>query len=276
MQTIVKAFCNQAALVGSNRRFLPLLSRSAIMMQQPSVRNFSAATELEIKKQEEQAIELDQKNKKLGVDMKFSEQKHAYVLSFPWNFQEIIADYEHSATKIAEGSFWHKFVFNNAHYEINKLFREFHQACALPDYLWLDQICEGKLSNYVKESVRRIHFHGLDIEMANLTVEQPKIKLLKVEVSHGISLERGSNQPASEYEITKNSIMGAPQTVYVPKNDKRHFLDHLDSNHRPYVVAATVMIESPMKLFVKNQNHSAVLFGSNDEEQVKNVVRFET
>ncbi len=138
MQTIVKVFCNQAALVGSNRRFLPLLSRSAIMMQQPSVRHFSAATELEIKKQEEQAIELDQKNKKLGVDMKFSEQKHAYVLSFPWNFQEIIADYEHSATKIAEGSFWHKFVFNNAHYEINKLFREFHQACALPDYLWLD------------------------------------------------------------------------------------------------------------------------------------------
>ena len=35
------------------------------------------------------------------------------------------------------------------------------------------------------------------------------------------------------------------------------------------------MIESPMKLFVKNQNHSAVLFGSTDEEQVKNVVRFE-
>jgi hypothetical protein len=30
-----------------------------------------------------------------------------------------------------------------------------------------------------------------------------------------------------------------------------------------------------MKLHVKNQNHSAVLFGSTDEEQVKNVVRFE-
>ncbi len=208
--------------------------------------------------------------------MTFSEQKHAYVLSFPWNFQQIIADYEHSATKIADGSFWHKFVINNASYEINKLFREFHQACALPDYMWLDQICEGKLSNYVKESVRRIHFHGLDIEMANLTVDQPKIKLLKVEVSHGISVERGSNHPESEYNISKSTILGAPQTVYVPKNDQRHFLDHLDSNHRPYVVAATVLIESPMKLFVKNQNHSAVLFGSNDEEQVKNVVRFET
>ena len=112
--------------------------------------------------------------------------------------------------------------------------------------------------------------------MANLTVDQPKLKLIKVEVSHGISLERNQNQPESEYSVTKNSILGAPQTVYVPKNDSRHFLDHLDYNHKPYVVAATVLIESPMKLFVKNQNHSAVLFGSNDEEQVKNVVRFET
>jgi hypothetical protein len=111
--------------------------------------------------------------------------------------------------------------------------------------------------------------------MSNLTVDQPNIKLLKVEVSHGISLERSQNKPASEYTIEKNDLFGAPQTVYVPKVDTRHFLDHLDSNHKPYVVAATVLIESPMKLHVKNQNHSAVLFGSTDEEQVKNVVRFE-
>lgn len=31
-----------------------------------------------------------------------------------------------------------------------------------------------------------------------------------------------------------------------------------------------------MKLYVQNQNYSAVLFGSADEEIVKNVVRFET
>jgi len=42
------------------------------------------------------------------------------------------------------------------------------------------------------------------------------------------------------------------------------------------VIAATVMIESPMKLFVQNQNFSSILFGSNDQEIVKNVVRFET
>lgn len=35
------------------------------------------------------------------------------------------------------------------------------------------------------------------------------------------------------------------------------------------------MVESPMKLFVQNQNYSAVLFGSRDEELVKNIVRVE-
>ena len=30
-----------------------------------------------------------------------------------------------------------------------------------------------------------------------------------------------------------------------------------------------------MKLYVQNQNFSSILFGSNDEEKIKNVVRFE-
>lgn len=244
------------------------------MMMTP-MRTF--ATELEIKKPEEQsAVDVEQRNKRLGIDMKFSEQKHAYVLTFPWNFQEIISDFENEYRPLPSSNFWSKFIFSNGTPEFNKLFREFHQYCALPDYKNLDFILEGKLAAYVKESVRRIQFHGLDIEMANLTVEQPRMKLLKVEVHHGLNVDRSMNLPPSEYTITKNSLLGAPQTVYVPKNDTRSIWDHLDSNYKPYVIAATVLIESPMKLFVQNQNYSSILFGTNDEEVVKNIVRFET
>lgn len=133
------------------------------------------------------------------MDTVYNEQKHAYLLTFPWNFPEIISNFEGEARSVAP--FWHKFVMNNATYEINKAFREFHQACALPDYGLLDYVCEPNLADYVKKSVRRIHFHGLDIELANLTVVQPKIKLLKVEVSHGVSVTRGQNKPASEYTV---------------------------------------------------------------------------
>ena len=101
------------------------------------------------------------------------------------------------------------------------------------------------------------------------------MKVLKAEVYCGLDRERANNLPLSEYNVSKSKLFGANMIHYAPKRDERSFLDHLDSNHKPYVVAITCLIESPMKLYVQNQNYSAVLFGSNDEEQVKNVVRFE-
>lgn len=76
--------------------------------------------------------------------------------------------------------------------------------------------------------------------------------------------------------MSKKKLLGANYNYYKPTDDDRSFLDHMDSEHKPYVVAITVLFESPMKMYVQNQNFSAVLFGSSDEEHVKNVVRFET
>ena len=67
--------------------------------------------------------------------MQFSEQKHAYVLTFPWNFQEIINDFESEYRGLSTSSFWSTFVQNtNAKLEFNDLYREFHQYCSIPDY----------------------------------------------------------------------------------------------------------------------------------------------
>jgi len=103
--------------------------------------------------------------------MEFSEQKHAYVLTFPWNFPEIINDYESEYRPLSSVSYWYKFVFNSSNIvDFNHLYRNFHQYCSLPDFIGINKICEGRLADYVNESIRRIQFHGLDIEMANLTV----------------------------------------------------------------------------------------------------------
>jgi hypothetical protein len=69
--------------------------------------------------------------------------------------------------------------------------------------------------------------------------------------------------------------LGAPATYYIPTDDNRHWLACFEDDHRPYNISVTTMIESPMKLYVQNQNYSKVLFGSTDEESVHNVVRFE-
>ena len=141
MQALTRSLFSKASLLGTSRRVL-------------AARAFATAEVAQVKKEDAGQLDIEQVNKRLGVDTVFSEQKHAYVLTFPWNFQEIIADFEGKG--VAPGSFWHKFVLNNAEYEINKTFREFHQACALPDYGLLDMVCEAKLADYVKESVRRI------------------------------------------------------------------------------------------------------------------------
>jgi len=85
---------------------------------------------------------------------------------------------------MSESAYWHKWMVNSRSIvDFNNLFREFHQACAIPDYVALDKVCEPRLSSYVTDCVKRIHFHGLDVEMANLTVEQPSIRVLKVDVN---------------------------------------------------------------------------------------------
>lgn len=90
--------------------------------------------------------------------------------------------------------YWPMFMdHSRAVVDFNVLFREFHQFCALSDEKGIERVCEGRLAQAVNQSVERIQFHGLDIEMANLTVEQPHIKVLKVEIAHGLNVERDSN-----------------------------------------------------------------------------------
>lgn len=230
--------------------------------------------------QQEQNTEVetgDARNARLGVDVQFDKQKHAYVLTFPWNFPEIIDQYEANISPLADNNYWSVFVRNSgAEYDFNNLFREFHQYCALPDAEGIEKICEAKLATAVNQSVQRIHFHGLDVEMANLTVHQPKIQVLKCEIAHGLAVDRASNGQESDWTKSSSSIMGAPCDYYTPaQSDDRHVLDNLQVGNKPYCIAVTALIESPMKLFVQNQNYSKILFGSDDQECVKNVVRFE-
>ena len=172
------------------------------------------------------------------------------MLTFPWNFDEIIEEFSARHRPMPDNSFWSKYVVNSrAIDEFNILFRKFHQACAMHDGIGIDINCEGRLAQAVNESLDRIHFHGLDIEMANLTVES-NIKVLKVEITHGLNVERDSNGNAEDYTTSQSSVLGAPTTYYTPVKDERTFLDFLDEEHKPYCVAVTALVESPMKLYV--------------------------
>ena len=228
--------------------------QQALVSQNAGRRYFSAG---EVQAPEEpQESSLADINTRVGADNTFDENKHGYVLTFPWNFEEVVAQAEADHSVMSESSYWHKFMTNTRSIvDLNNVFREFHQACAIPDHKALKNICEPKLASMVSDSLRRIHFHGLDVEMANLTVEQPSIRILKAEVHQGLNLDRSQNLPLNAYNVTGNhSISGAPWRTYSSKtNDRRHFLDVLEADtHRNYLVQLTCVVESPMKLFVYN------------------------
>ena len=88
--------------------------------------------------------------------------------------------------------------------------------------------------------------------MANLTVEQPNIKVLKVEISHGLNIERAKNLPKDAYNVTNSSMAKAPCNYYKKKSGGESVFDFLQEDYRPYLVAVTTLIESPMKLYVQN------------------------
>ena len=237
------------------------------------LRAFSEAVSV-VRDEQAEVESLEAKNARLGVDTKYDPTKHSCLLTFPWNFPETIQKYKstHAATLGA----WDPWIQNSrAVVDFNNLFREFHQYVALPDPKGIRKICERRLADEVNQAIRRISLECLSLEMANLTVTQPSIRTLKFELHHGLSVDRDSNGQASDYSISKSSFMGAPCTYYTPKEDRRELLDNLD-DLKPYVVAVTCVIESPMKLYVQNQNYSKILFGSDDRELVTNVVRFES
>lgn len=251
------------------------MPQANLMARSLAVRSFAA--DVSVVNEEKAEVESpEQRNARLGIDAQFNKEKHAHVLMFPWNFPQILDKIEAQHRPLSDGSYWARFVRNSgAENDINNLYREFHQFVALPDADGINKICEAKLAEKINASVKRIHFTGLDLEMANLTVHQPSIKVLKCELTHGLTVDRMSNGTKEDWNVKESTLMGAPLTYYIPQNDTRSVFDNFDQGKKPYTIAVTAVVESPMKLFVQNQNYSKILFGTNDKEHVKNIVRFE-
>ena len=66
----------------------------------------------EQQRQEQSDVDLRDENTRLGIDTEFSTQKHAYVLTFPWNFDEIINQFESSHKPVNSG-FWGAYTQNS-------------------------------------------------------------------------------------------------------------------------------------------------------------------
>ena len=77
-----------------NMRLFHGQTKSKLAMNTMFNQNKRHFTEGAVATQEEPKEEsLADVNARIGVDTTFSNQKHAYVLTFPWNFDEIIDEF---------------------------------------------------------------------------------------------------------------------------------------------------------------------------------------
>ena len=110
----------------ATRQLPKLASVPARSFCQAEVEEVTEEDKLQSMTEEERLVYTSQK---FGADLAFNENKHGYILEFPWNFEGIIEDYETEFTPLDANNFWHKWVFNReCDRDFNELFRVFHQA----------------------------------------------------------------------------------------------------------------------------------------------------
>ena len=104
----------------------------------------------------------------------------------------------------------------------------------------LEKVCEPHFLEYMKQSLDQIHFNGLDVEMANLTVNQPKINVVNVELTKGIPLDRTARGSKDDWSASESSFLGAKCTKYTHASGKSgNFLDNFFEDYKPYNLCVT-------------------------------------
>jgi len=101
------------------------LNRSLLLRSSAVSRAFSANVSVMNDADQQGEVEsAEARWARLGVDQKFDAQKHAYVLTFPWNFPEIVDTFEATHQPMSDDKWWARYMEDSrAIVDFNILFR---------------------------------------------------------------------------------------------------------------------------------------------------------
>jgi hypothetical protein len=155
--------------------------------------------------------------------------------------------------------------------DYNTIFRDFLQSTCLNDRFGLNLTCENRFKNYIESHLYSINKKGYNLDLESLKIKQD-FKILRVELYKNLKINRDENKNFSKYEFKTYSTPVGPLVVAHEKGN-----DHsLAKDNKPFILATTMHVRSPMKIGVFNQNLKRKLHGFAEEEIIDYVVRFET
>ena len=156
--------------------------------------------------------------------------------------------------------------------DYDTVLREFFQATAQLNSKGLKLNLEPRFLDYFLYHIDPIKNAGYQIDIENLRIKQ-KYKILRLELFKNLKMNRFDNRPYKNYRFDFEKFNPlAPLCVATELGeDKTYFL-----NDRPYILAATMLVETPMNVVIFNQNRSKKLYAGNEGKDNAYVVRFES
>jgi hypothetical protein len=211
-------------------------------------------------------------NQRVGADIFLTPEIKETFVKTGIRFDEINNQLNQNNLITDEG--WRmKFLKNNLFLqEYDTILREFFQATAQMNMNGLKLNLENRLMDYFLHHISPVKRDGYQIDIENLKIKQ-NYKLLRLEIYKNLSLNRYENRPFKNYTFSQSRLnpLGSHCILTETGVDKSYF-----TNNQPYILATTMIVETPMSLAIFNQNRSRKLFGGNDGRNNVYVVRFES
>lgn len=251
MKLIRKAFCDKTALVKNIPKSLP----QNLEHLNPNTKNL---TEFEIKDIE-----------KTGASFILPNEECNYLKTSGIIQDFFTNDIDNFRKSKPHGIFYKYIGLLNLFFEYNEVFRDFFQSIARDDFNYLNLVCEAYLANHINSQLGKLRRKGFYIELESLRNKQ-SFEVVDWKLYKNLRINRYKNYEKGG-EIKLHDYGKLLSVATFGSNDISIF-----DNNKPFILASTMKVTSPMKLSIYNQNLSLKLYGKEEKENVHYLVRFET
>ena len=209
---------------------------------------------------------------KTGAELYLTPGKLNSIQRVGFNFRDINPVFDFNTLNNKGSMILHQYLKNMLLLnDYNNIFRSFLQAIAQDRRDGLELVTEPRLLEYVFSNLRQLRQQGYNIELSDLKILQ-EYSVLRFELFKNIHINRYINKSFDKYSFREIPTPIGKCTVATELGvDNGYF-----TNNKPYILATTMHIRSPMKIQVYNQNLSKKLHGGEKGEVLDYVVRFES
>ena len=206
-------------------------------------------------------------SQKRGIDLFLNQQKLSVIENSGFYFNSL----DNKLSLSAEEGWRLKYLKNmNLLLEYDDLFREFMQNCARLDTKGIDLVAEPRLADFMTSKLLKLKSYGFNLEIDTIKIRQ-NYKILRMEIFKNLFNDRKLNGEYANYSFSRVPTGLAPMVV--AKEAGKDYSIAL--NKKPFILATTMLVKSPMKLCIWNQNQTKE-FKLKEQEVYEYVVRFET